>query len=254
MKHILLQSNAPSRAFPDNRPDDFITLLKEPLEVSDGWLEMAVEEIFFVNALPTIQNKSFRVTKPLDEATSKEYEIEIAEMPTSIQDLVKEINKLIAQGRGIAKRYLTFAYDPREYRVGVVVAEGYSIELSTDLKNLLGFATTTLNRSQTATSRADMRGGVHTLYLCSDATEKIEVGGEMMSLLGAFSLPFTKDKAPRALSKVFENRMFVKLLESRVEKIRLYIRDSGGKPTQFKFDPVVVRLAIRKRSGTSYDE
>lgn len=48
------------------------------------------------------------------------------------------------------------------------------------------------------------------------------------------------------VTKSFTNPMYLPFANSRVETIRIYIKDDYGNPVHFRIEPVIVRLSIKK--------
>ena len=121
------------------------------------------------------------------------------------------------------------------------------MEIPDEWAKILGFqAKRFINNTQTGDHIGDLYQGVYNLYVYSDIVQPIPVGNSSQPLLGIISIPKGVRQEPEVVTKTFTNPMRLRLANSRIETIRIYIKDDLGNDVQFRIEPVIVRLSIRR--------
>lgn len=245
--HMILTSNSDMDLFPSNNASDFTTVLREPLDLSDATYELALSELQFINAIPTLQDKTFEIGK--SEAGTEGYVWRDIVIDTgslsSVTDLVTAINASLRKRR-ITKLNVAFIFDPATFRVKVTIGNNYAVRIPQEWARVMGFSAESFTQTTQGQYSADLHQGVHSLHVFSDISEKIPVGNRSQSLLGIVGIPNGSRSIADVVIKSFENPMYVKITEQRVQTIRIYITDESGNPIHFKIEPLTVRLSLRK--------
>ena len=239
-RHLILTSNGSDDAFPENTPSDFTTQLAQPLLMEDGVYEVALAEFQFVRSHPTITQRRFTVNKP---AGVNNVQLPPTEV-TSIQGLVKLINSALSKRQLSAVK---FSFDTQTFKTEIVLPLNYSVDLGDELAAVLGFTNKVVAATSIGDDVADLFQGAYHMFVHSNISEQIAVGNKMERLLGIVSIPRGSRSEAGVVTKIFTNPMFVKVINSRVESLQVYITDDHEKPVQFKLGPSIARLLVRKR-------
>ena len=83
-RHFVLPSNGSDTEFPTNKPNDYTTLLKTPLVGGVEEYELALTELQFVRALPTIQDDIITFQAPRRQGAGRAPEPISIPTPSSI--------------------------------------------------------------------------------------------------------------------------------------------------------------------------
>ena len=147
--------------------------------------------------------------------------------------------------RGLAR--VKFNFNTETFKTEITLPVGVTLELSDELALVLGFTNKVLAMTGIGEGISDMYQGAYHLYIYTDISEQISVGSKMESLLGIVSIPKGTRSEPEVVTKIFTNPMFVKIRNSRVETVRVYITDDQRNPVHFKIGPSIARLVVRRR-------
>lgn len=256
VEHLILSNTSSSESFPGNRPDDFTSLLKTPLISDDNTgYELALAELQCVQTIPTVLNSSVTYHEPkLDDVQPDPVIIRLAlEELSSAAEFVEEIQEVVAakvppttpQGEHLIR----FTYDESTLKTTVTLAQGHTVTLTAELASILGFSETEISTTTTSEHVLDIHRGKRSLFVLCDQTEDIAFGSEKCGLLGfASTVKVTEDDVHEVVNKSFDNLMFVRVVENRLDRIRIYIRAENNESSQFRTGPTIVRLVVRKRS------
>lgn len=239
-RHLVLSSNGSSDVFPGNTPSDFTTLLAQPLVLERDEYDLALAEFQFVRALPAVTKATFVVKKQAGDTNVK---IEGRDIST-IQGVVKAINAALSK-RKLAT--IKFTFNTETFKTHIKLPAGVTLELSEELAAVLGFTDKNVAATSEGQTVADLHHGAYHLYIYCDISEPISVGSKMESLLGIVSIPKGARSEPEVVTKTFTNPMFVKIINSRVETVRIYITDDHKNRVHFKIGPAIARIIVRRR-------
>ena len=253
--HMILPSYGSSDIFSNNSPSDFTTLLRTPL-VADGdtEYEVALTDLHFVSTTPAVSDILVSYQKPKISSTIPDpIEIGLAKKNhTSVASLVKELQKEIEDKAPTARRgghFVKFSYSETTFKTTVTLVEGHSITLSKDLATILGFEKVKITETTTSERESDLHRGIHNAYVFCEQTEDIVFGRGRAKILGFTGIPPGSVAIPQVVNKSFENPVFVKIMNKRTDRIRLYLRTENGEANQFAVGPTVVRLTVRRKNS-----
>ena len=253
VRHMVLPSNGSLDSFPTNRPDDFTTLLRTPLAVTgDIEYELALTELQYVTATPGISEVLVTYQKPKRANVLPDaIDIHLSKKNfTSVADLVEKLQKAIIKRAPTSRaggHYVKFSYDPSTFKTTVTLVPGHSITLSESLAVVFGFEEGKITETTTSVQKSDLNRGHHNLYIFCDQTEDIVFGSGKAGLLGFASIPRITPGVPEVITKSFLDPMYVKVVDNRISRIRIYIRSENDEPGQIGVGPTVVRLAVRRK-------
>ena len=251
---IILPSNGGGITFANNRPGDYTILLNQPLDLEDSNSEyrVSMQEIQFIRALPTLSNHDFRVHVPQQNSGDPPQHVTRTVSLRTLQltdtaSFIKEINARLRSGR--LSGHVMFLMNPVTFHTTIRLANDYIVEIPDEWSKILGFRIKSfINNEEISDHPADLYQGVYNLYVYSDIVQPIPVGNTSQPLLGIISIPKGARQEPEVVTKTFTNPMKLRLANSRIETIRIYIKDDLGNSVHFRIEPVVVRLSIHRSS------
>lgn len=244
-RHIILPSNASNDVFPNNRADDYTTLLNDPIELEQGNYQVALQEFQFIRALPTVSTPSFTVaTGTLIRRAYTVITLQRTNFGT-INAFVEHINQRINSFAQF-KNKVSFTYNALTSRVTITLSPGFITSIPPEWVSILGFTGQRVLITTTGAKPADLYKGIYNLYIYTDISTPIRIGSVSKQLLGIVSIPKGQRDIPEVVTKTFTNPMYVNTIGDRIETIRIYIKDDHGNAVQFKIEPVIVRLSIRE--------
>lgn len=244
--HIVLPSNGTGAIFETNTTDDYTTLLSKPLDFTrDDDAEsyrVALQEVQFVRTLPTVKNTDFTVTKPTGAIITITIRKQVF---GSITEFINEITTRATAAR--VNQSARLVYSSRTFLTTVKVNPRFAIKIPTEWANIFGFTKNEFDAGTfTSDQISDLYRGVYNLCIYSDIVQPIAVGNSTKPLLGIVNVSKNEQTGPEVVAKVFTNPMHLRLADSRIQTIRIYIRDELDNKVHFRVAPVIVRLSIRK--------
>lgn len=157
----MLPSNGSNDVFSNNRAGDFTTLLLQPLDVgSDDSYKVALQEIQFIRAVPTVTSFEFKVVK----STGQNRKVVLKKVNFgNVKSFVREINDRLKALR--LSRDIKFVYDEVTFRVNIELEEKASVEIPREWADVLGFNDTVFVAGTVGEKQADINNGLYNLHI-----------------------------------------------------------------------------------------
>jgi hypothetical protein len=261
---IFLPSNANMEEYPENKPQNYTTVLAKPLRLTGRW-QMALRDITYPeekfdvteeSSLKLHYNAPYESMLPLT-LTCGAQEIKFMKFfCDTLEDRLRasliedDFAKDIVQ---YPKLWISLEYNTRTRKVTISSTnngiKAISFHDSNQLPRILGFDIE-LGREYTLpmqgkypASASEQRPG---FFVYCDVIQPIRVGNEYAQVL-AF-VPFAKRTAP---FKEYINLSFRELESNNVERINISLRDNTGDCIVFPAGQTIVHLELERISATS---
>lgn len=156
----------------------------------------------------------------------------------------REVTHLMTEWR----KHINFSYNKKSQRVTVELDDAVKyLLLEEGLSYALGFETGLFKRagSHVAKYPPDVMGAVRNLWVYLDIIQPQLVGGVRTPLLKI--LPIS-GRYPEETVLDINTLEFVPLLVNDFDSLKIHIKDFKGRPVQFMFGSVIVKLYFRRRS------
>ena len=252
--HMILSSCDSTEFFPHNTPNDFTTWLRYPLYRKSGVdYEIALTELHVVTTVQEFSPNVLTYQKPKTGTVMPELIV----VNITRKDLESTSDLVEALQHGIETQSpsshqtdhpVSFTYDKMTFKTKVTLSEGHSVTLSYELAKMLGFGEVHLTETTTSERNSDLYAGSRIFYIFCDQVEDNMFGSTNGPLLGFVSIPNGTLDVSEVVTKEFQNPMYVKLVDSRLDRLRIYIKTENEDSAQFGVGCTVVRLTLRERS------
>ena len=248
--------------YPNNTLTSFVTRLQKTITLSGDW-EVALSEFQFPRSWYTIKRSGELFTVKCDDnLSSEEIRNPASNMAIllpggyydTIADIVNEMNSGVRRVVGGLNKvpeslWPVLKYNESSKRVGIALQRKSAVQLSENLKLLLGIGTTSLiNKTDGPVSRnggevGDVSGGIHGLYVYCDLAESVPVGDTEAPLLRVVS---AKGEKGEMQQRNFDQLMYIPLQKKHFDSVEIFIRDDLGNPIPFESGKLLVTLHFRR--------
>lgn len=277
-----LMSNASMNVYPDNKPQNFRTLLPRPL-ILDGEWEVGISTVIYPHNWNQLKSDSYvEVHFPLKYKSVENienYKLKVDftyRQFTSIDEAVNLLNetinnaieKHIAKDEGVfekTRRNGQFTYKHLELSLSKTLPRkihllnyGYApgllkillpskVEKERELWRLFGFedSITMLVEGTEAKHPASLHLHFPSLYVYSPIIEYVGVGDTHAPL---FAIVPIRGNLGEVIYERFEKPIYVRLTQKFISEIAISIKDDTGEDIQFGAGKTILILHFRRRS------
>ena len=266
-KYITVISNGElsKRIYPGNKVSKFRAVLPKPIEldttttgVRNKVYEMGLKEFQVPVSFYNVYKKECYMDVVMDfpHLMGNDTLVENVTVLTLPEGFYNDVNHILHQLNDVnlVLQNVTFKYNPNSGRVEVTqVPGGIRVNLSPALRALLGFKTEgeTYIHEGPAPNTVDLFANIpRQLFLHCDVVEPQLIGDTKRRVLRTVGIDDVK-RFGSLLVKTFDVPDYVPILQPHFQTIEFAIRTEDGRKAPFQFGPSLVKVHIRRATGSN---
>lgn len=231
--------------YPENTLQSYSVTLESQL-ILDNDYKVGLCEIMFPKKWKISIGKLVIIKDSENNGTESEIILDlVGNDKVSMRKVNADINEILSEYK--LEKQIKLLYDPKLFKYVFHIADGYQIEMSGSVKNILGFKKTVLYKYAIADNKVletETINIVSAMYVYTDIIEHQFVGDAKVQLLRTVSTHINKDDH---LDIIFDSPHYIPLIKRKISSIYIQLSSDTGEKILFQSGKVLIKVYLRPR-------